>query len=131
MLQQRMCQLTHTPDPCTLYANTTCTHAGDYLQTTADNAAYACTRTPSSPHGMGVRAAEAAVVTCCRDPKLMNPRGCRHAGPGDVTMMAYPMQRMTAFKEPEDKTQLFGLCLRVCSSFGHSVLGTHCTIFSL
>jgi hypothetical protein len=43
----------------------------------------------------------------------MNPRGCRQVGPGAVTMMAYPMQRMTAFKQQGDRPQIFGLCLRV------------------
>ncbi len=52
-------------------------------------------------------------VLIYRDPNLMNPRGCRQVGPGAVTMMAYPMQRMTAFKQQGDRPQFFGLCLRV------------------
>ena len=52
-------------------------------------------------------------VLVYRDPNLMNPRGCRQVGPGAVTMMAYPMQRMTAFKQQGDRPQFFGLCLRV------------------
>jgi len=43
----------------------------------------------------------------------MNPRGCRQVGSGAVTMMAYPMQRMTAFNQQGDRPQFFGLCLRV------------------
>ncbi|DBA65520.1 TPA: hypothetical protein ACH3X2_003176 [Trebouxia sp. C0005] len=50
------------------------------------------------------------------DPNLMNPRGYRHVGPGAVTMMAYPMQRMTAFKQQGDRPQFFGLCLRIGES---------------
>ncbi|KAL0043259.1 hypothetical protein WJX82_006661 [Trebouxia sp. C0006] len=50
------------------------------------------------------------------DPNLMNPRGCRQVGPGAVTMMAYPMQRMTAFKQQGDRPQFFGLCLRIGES---------------
>ncbi|DBB13383.1 TPA: hypothetical protein ACH3X3_005116 [Trebouxia sp. C0006] len=50
------------------------------------------------------------------DPKLMNPRGCRQVGPGAVTMMAYPMQRMTAFKQQGDRPQFFVLCLRIGES---------------
>ena len=35
-------------------------------------------------------------------------------GPGAVTMMAYPMQRMEAFKQQGNHPmQFFGLCLRV------------------
>ena len=52
-------------------------------------------------------------VLVYRDPNLMNPWGCRQVGPGAVTMMAYPMQRMTAFKQQGDRPQFFGLCLRV------------------
>ncbi len=52
-------------------------------------------------------------VLVYRDLNLMNPRGCRQVGPGAVTMMAYPMQRMTAFKQQGDRPQFFGLCLRV------------------
>jgi len=52
-------------------------------------------------------------VLVYRDPNLMNPRGCRQVGPGAVSMMAYPMQRMTAFKQQGDRPQFFGLCLRV------------------
>ena len=52
-------------------------------------------------------------VLVYRDPNLMSPRGCRQVGPGAVTMMAYPMQRMTAFKQQGDRPQFFGLCLRV------------------
>jgi len=52
-------------------------------------------------------------VLVYRDLNLMNPRGCRQVGPGDVTVMAYPMQRMTAFKQQGDRPQFFGLCLRV------------------
>ncbi|DBA72324.1 TPA: hypothetical protein ACH3X2_010565 [Trebouxia sp. C0005] len=36
----------------------------------------------------------------------------RAGAPGAVTMMAYPMQRMTAFKQQGDRPQFFGLCLR-------------------
>ncbi|DBB13333.1 TPA: hypothetical protein ACH3X3_005068 [Trebouxia sp. C0006] len=50
------------------------------------------------------------------DPNLMNPRGCRQVGPGAVTMMAYLMQRMTAFKQQGDRPQFFGLCLRIGKS---------------
>ena len=52
-------------------------------------------------------------VLVYRGPNLMNPRGCRQVGPGAVTMMAYSMQRMTAFKQQGDRPQFFGLCLRV------------------
>ena len=47
-----------------------------------------------------------------RDPNLMGPR-CRQVGLGAVTMMAYPMQHMTAFKQQGDKPQFFGLCYKV------------------
>ncbi|DBB13379.1 TPA: hypothetical protein ACH3X3_005112 [Trebouxia sp. C0006] len=50
------------------------------------------------------------------DPNLMNPQGCRQVGPVVVTMMAYPMQRMTAFKQQGDRPQFFGLCLRTGES---------------
>ena len=53
------------------------------------------------------------LAPACRDPKLMNPRGCRQVGPGALTMMAYPMQRMSAFKQQDDRPHFFGLCLRV------------------
>ncbi|KAL0023446.1 hypothetical protein WJX79_003576 [Trebouxia sp. C0005] len=55
-------------------------------------------------------------VIVMRDPNLLKPQGCRHVSPGAVTMMAYPMQRMTAFKQQGDRPQFFGLCLRIGES---------------
>ena len=41
-------------------------------------------------------------------------------GPRALTMMAYPMQRMSAFKQQDDRPQYFGLCLRVsCWPWSH------------
>lgn len=54
-----------------------------------------------------------ALPNMCRNPGLMNPRGSRQVGPGAITMMAYPMQRMSAFQQQGAQPQFFGLCLRV------------------
>ncbi|KAL3132004.1 hypothetical protein ABBQ32_14227 [Trebouxia sp. C0010 RCD-2024] len=50
------------------------------------------------------------------NPGLMNPRGSRQVGPGAITMMAYPMQRMSAFQQQGAQPQFFGLCLRIGES---------------
>lgn len=72
---------------------------------------------------------EPSWMIACRNPALMNPRGSRQVGPGATTMMAYPMQRMSAFQQQGSQPQFFGLCLRVrFQSLLHAALGHPCDI---